>query len=555
MHNSSIKKILIKGHHHYKQGRLDAAIKAFERAIKLDKKCADAWHSIGLILMHQKRYSEAVKFFQNTIRINPDNASAHGNLGIVFYHLQQLDDAVYSYKQVLNLQPDNTAALCNIAMTLLDIGERDAASEYCDKAIAIQPDISAIYALKGTILSSQGLFEDAILNYQKANTLDNRDIEVIAGWADALIKLGNNSEAYELIKPYLTPEINNVTLAAAYASTHKIHGNSRNACEILEGLLNKHELTHKQRLQIHFSAGKLYDHLGLYDNAFSHYQRGNNYAAREYNTQSDNTVFNTIKATFTKDNLSILPHSDQSGVTPVFIVGMPRSGTSLIEKILSRHSKIHAAGELPGIPDISNCLSEENGSSIHYPDDIHRVDHKCINQLSRQYLDKLASLADTKSIVTDKLPHNFLFLGLIALLFPKCHIIHCKRNAIDTCLSNYFQYFSGPLNYAYKLEHIANHYNQYRSLMNHWQNTLELDILEIDYEDLIENQENTSRKILNYCGLDWEEDCLSFYESDSITRTSSYGQVTQPIYKQSMGRWQNYKKHLKPLIDNLDNSV
>lgn len=552
MQNNNLRKSLTKGHRYYKQGRLQEARKAFERAIKLDSKCTDAWHSIGLLLMHQGLYRDAVKCFQNVINITPDNASAQGNLGIAFYHLQQLDDAIYSYKQVLRLQPDNTTAMCNIAMTLLDLGERDAAAEYCDKAISIQPEYAAMYTLKGAILSSQGQFELAILNYQKANALDNSNIEVIAGWADALIKLGMNSEAYELIAPHITTEINNVTLAATYANTHAIHGNSNNACKILEGLLNKHNLTHKERLQLHFSAGKLYDKIGSYDKAFSHFQRGNNYAAREYTTQSDDTFFNNIKTSFTRDRLSILKHSVQSGVLPVFIVGMPRSGTSLTEKILSRHSKTHAAGELPDIPNISNILTDKSGNTIRFPEDIHLVEDKCINQLSRQYLDKLASLANRESVVTDKLPHNFLFLGLIELLFPKSRIIHCIRNPIDTCLSNYFQYFSSPLNYAYKLENIANHYNQYHSLMSHWKDNLDLDILEIEYEDLVKNQENTSRKIINFCGLEWEDECLSFYESNEITRTASYEQTQQPIYKQSVDRWKNYKKHIKQLIDKLD---
>jgi hypothetical protein len=245
----------------------------------------------------------------------------------------------------------------------------------------------------------------------------------------------------------------------------------------------------------------------------------------------------------------------QSTLTPVFIMGMPRSGTSLVEKILSRHSQVRAGGEMPYIPEISVSLCDSSSDRITYPEDTLKVDLENIGEHSILRLQRLELIAQGRPVVADKLPRDYLYLGLIQILYPGARIIHCRRNVLDICLSNYFQYFSGPLDYAYKLEDIARHYNHYSELMAHWRQVLNLDMLEVDYEMLVTRQEETTRELINFCSLQWESDCLSFHKSAGVTRTASYVQVRQPMYSHAVDRWRNYEKHLQPLLRRLTPSL
>jgi hypothetical protein len=241
-----------------------------------------------------------------------------------------------------------------------------------------------------------------------------------------------------------------------------------------------------------------------------------------------------------------VPQIGEQEVRPVFIIGMPRSGTSLVERIVGSHSSVFPAGELNIIPQAA-----EKTSMVAFPKNISGISSSKINNISRECLDVMTDMAGSKELITDKLPHNFLFLGLIELLFPNALIIHCKRNPVDTCLSNYFQYFSGPLDYPYTLRNTATHYNHYQRLMNHWYKVIRLPMYEIMYEELVQHQEVITADILSFLNLPWEDDCLNFNESKQVTRTASYQQVTEPINAKSIGRWQHYKKHLGEMIDTL----
>ena len=233
---------------------------------------------------------------------------------------------------------------------------------------------------------------------------------------------------------------------------------------------------------------------------------------------------------------------------------MPRSGTSLIEQILSRHSKVFAAGELNKIPELSNKVTQLTGNAKAYPDCLDDMNHRAKNDLSEEYLECFSEATATETIITDKLPHNFMYLGFIERLFPNALIIHCKRNPIDTCLSNYFQLFSSAIAYPYKLEHIGTHYKQYQRLMNHWNSVLSLPILEVNYEDLVTDQETTTRKMIEFCNLAWEPECLSFYKSDRVVRTASYAQARKKIFTSSVEKWRNYEQQLEPLIKILNDT-
>jgi tetratricopeptide (TPR) repeat protein len=440
-------------------------------------------------------------------------------------------------------------------MALLEKGEREEAATLCDQAIRVQPGFAGAYLLRGQIHAVLGEFEHAAVSYRKALEAGADMLSAIAGEANALIKLGSKEQANRLISPYVQNSIGCISLAVAYASTHEIHGDSERAAEQIEMLLAGSSLTHAERLQLNYSAGALYDNMKMYNRAFSHYEAGNSLVVRSYSREADKLRLDRTRAAFSTDLLERFSCTGQTSPEPVFIVGMPRSGTSLVEKILSRHSHVCAGGEMPCIPEISVSLCNSSGNRINYPEDIHEADVENIRQQAKLHLQGLESIAKGRTIVTDKLPHNFLYLGLIQILYPGARVIHCRRNVLDTCLSNFFQYYSGQLDFACKLEDIACHYNYYSEMMAHWRQVLDLNMFEVDYEMLVARQEETTRKLVDFCGLQWEPECLSFHQTTEITRTASYEQVRQPMYSHSVDRWRNYEKHLQPLLRHLNPSL
>ena len=223
---------------------------------------------------------------------------------------------------------------------------------------------------------------------------------------------------------------------------------------------------------------------------------------------------------------------------------------SLLE-ILSCHPSVHGGGELLELPGIVSSLPAETGSNKDFPACVSQLTQSVVDRMAEGYLERLTKLAPGALRITDKLPHNFQHVGLIRLLFPNARILHCARNPLDTCLSCYFADFQGQHPYMYDLTSLGLHYHEYRRLMQHWRDALGIPMLEVRYEDLVENQEEISRSMIEYCGLEWDDRCLDFHKSDRRALTASYDQVRQPVYTRSVERWRNYEKYLQPLQDAL----
>ena len=228
---------------------------------------------------------------------------------------------------------------------------------------------------------------------------------------------------------------------------------------------------------------------------------------------------------------------------------MPRSGTSLVEQILASHPEVFGAGELELIHHYASTLTPTLGAKEPYPLCLSHINQTVLEQFSTDYIHQLEKLDPTAKYVTDKMPQNFLHLGFIALLFPNAKVIHCIRNSLDTCLSCYFQPFIKGHAYSYNLTHLGAYYQQYQRIMRYWKALLPLDIFEIEYESLIEDMETQSRRLLEYCGIAWDDACLKFYETKRVVKTASYQQVRKPIYKSSVNRSDNYKAFIEPLIE------
>jgi tetratricopeptide (TPR) repeat protein len=317
----------------------------------------------------------------------------------------------------------------------------------------------------------------------------------------------------------------------------------------MEFLLNDKQLTDHDREKIHYALGKIYDDCKEYDKAFAHYQRANTLQGEHFNynraTQerwTDNTI-----TFFDRDYFAKHAHLGTRIQRPIFIIGMPRSGTTLTEQILASHPQVAGAGELVYFSCIAGNLPYLLGNKDPYPYFYRALDGHVCEKIISHYLALLDRHSTTDRFVTDKMPFNYQNLGLIRLLFPDAPIIHCRRDPLDVCLSIYFQFFRSEHDYATDLLNIGHKYMQYARLMAHWRKVLPGPFMESRYDELIANQELCSRELVAFCGLDWDESCLAFYNKQRDVRTASDWQVRQPLYSGSVRRWQHYEKYLGPL--------
>ena len=323
---------------------------------------------------------------------------------------------------------------------------------------------------------------------------------------------------------------------------------------MLSRTLSRDDLPLTTRQSLNFQAGRLFEDIGDYDRSFEAYREGNNLKPRKYDRSRTEEQFEKLKTLFTKEFFENAPRSNLGINRPIFIVGMPRSGTSLTEQILASHPEVFGAGELTQMVIVSQYMEDLFASNgIYYPECLNQASTEILNKAAQMYTDRIDELDVDSKYVTDKMPHNFMHLGLIALLFPDVSVIHCKRDPRDTCISCYFQDFvAAGLSFAYDLSDLGHHYKLYEDLMEHWKKVLPIEIYESQYEALTTDPSTNVRKMLQFCGLDWDDRCLEFHKTKRDTKTASYDQVREPMYTKSVARWQRYEKHLGPLLDALE---
>lgn len=546
------KNLLQKGYVYLQKNDLSKAVQCFEKANKAYPRSFDIWFALSNVYSQLNIPEKTIAALKKAIEIAPDRYEAHGQLGVTYYSLQNLDEALICYKKVIALTSENLPAYLNLAITYIDLGQREEAIDCCEEVIKRQPAFTAAHILLGSAYTSLGQFEKSLVCYQKAVSLAPDNMSAIAGLADSLIKLGRKNEARDLLQKNIDRGKNEPAFVIAYAAIFPTGDCSQETAKLLESVLRSSGITPMQKLQLHFSAGQFYDRLQKYDLAFKHYAAGNRLSNRKYDAEKDNDLFDRIINVFDGSHRQRekYPSQTNQNVVPIFIIGMPRSGTSLVESIIGGHSKVFPAGELPNVPKMAEDLSSKS-SNDRFPECIVDADGEVLDQFATKHIDFLSHLSLDSEFVTDKLPHNFLFLGLIESLFPNAIIIHCKRNPLDTCLSNYFQHFSGPLEYPYDLSNIANHYNNYQRLMAHWYKTIQLPILDVEYESLVTDQLAETEKLLSFLNLPMENACLEFDKSKQLTRTASFEQVREPVYTRSIDRWKHYRGHLTELIEGL----
>ena len=534
-------------------GQAQGALAAFEAAAKIDVNRAEAHYFIAGAQDEIGHAERAIASYRRAIKINPDFLEAWFDLGGALADIGDLGEAIDSYRQAVQLGPKMAEVHHGLGAALLKRGEGGPAIHHLECAVALRPDFPEALFELGNALRGERRIELAAARFDDAIALRPSYAEAYLNRAGCLQMLGEFDEARRLLESAIAQNPNLSEAHHELVRARKITETDRPIVARIETLLAGKALDEKDRCNLHFALGKAYDDLGDWERAFENFAPANRLKRRalDYDPGKLEAQFSEICETFGAAFFEARRGFGNTSERPVFLVGMPRSGTTLVEQILASHPDIHGAGELPIIGRLAARLHRELGVEQSYPGCADILDEAASLALAQPYLDHLLALDDEAARVTDKMPSNFIHLGLIALLFPKARIIHCRRHPADTCLSCYFQNFSLPLRFAYDLRDLGYYYRQYERLMTHWREVLPLPIHDIEYEALIADPEKESREIIAYCGLDWDAACLRSHEHKRTVDTASVWQVRQPIYNSSVEKWRAYEKHLGPLLDAL----
>jgi tetratricopeptide (TPR) repeat protein len=492
------------------QGKLEAAIEAYKKALAIKPDYAEAYNNMGIALQEQTKMEAAIEAYKKALAIKPDNAEAYNNMGIVLQEQAKLEEAIEAYKKALAIKPDYAEAYNNMGIILKEKGKLEEAIEAYNKALAIKPDYSEAYNNIGTSLQEQGKLEEAIEAYKQALAIKP-----------------NNADAHRHLSHVTKYKPDNAQIKA------------------VQVLLHQNDLSDPDRCSLLYTYAKMSEDLGELRSAFDSYVAGGDLRQRllGYDYKQDEHLFVKIKQTAPKFKDIVLKSAEEPiRHIPIFILGMPRSGTTLVEQIISSHSKITGAGELPYVSQFGAQLA----TGITSPT------LEAVSAFRAQYLAELVKKADGQAFISDKMPQNFRYIALICKTFPEAKIIHVTRNPEAICWSNFKQYFAAKgLGYSYNLIHTVKYYGLYKDLMQVWYQSYGDRIYNVDYDRLTENQVPETRSLIEHIGLNWEDACLAPQENKRSLRTASNQQVRQKVYTGSSQAWRKYEGFIGGAFDGL----
>jgi tetratricopeptide (TPR) repeat protein len=524
--------------------RISESFSAMQKSALLEPQDAEVYNNLGITLRGLGRLKEAEANCRQAIALMPALAEAHNNLGITLQELGRLNEAEASYNQVIALKPHYALAHNNLGNTLKELGQLDGAQASYNQAIALKPDYANAHSNLGVTLQKLGRLDDAQASYTKSIALKPDYAIAHNNLSVTLKELGRLGEAEAICNQA-------IVLKPDYAEAHrhltlmkKFDGQDEQHSKMIELYLNKN-ISEEQRCHINFGLAKACEDLGDFEQAFTHYSEGNVLRKKllNYDIGQDVERFQQIKSSYPLILQNTLePDNFAEYPMPIFIVGMPRSGTTLVEQVISSHSEVTGAGELDFVSQfgglIARGLSEINTTSLL--------------EFRSKYLAKLRDISKGNWIVADKMPQNFRFIGLLAATFPEAKIVHVKRNSAAVCWANYKQYFvSKNLGFCYALDDIIGYYKLYTNLMEFWESSLSERIYELDYEKLTFDQETETHQLINYLDLNWDEKCLSPQDNMRSVATASNIQVRKKVYQGSSEKWKKYEPFLNGVFDDL----
>jgi tetratricopeptide (TPR) repeat protein len=532
-------------------GHFDEAAKHYLRAVQYDPANAEAWNNLGNLRVLQGNASDAITHFQRALALRPNHPQILTNLANALVQGGKLDEALKHYQRVILTQPDYPEAHMNLASALKLAGRLDEAAAHFRQAITLKPSLAEAHYSLGNVLQEQGREEEAITHCQRALALRPNSAELYRNVGVLFQFFGRIDQARRHFESAINLEPRNPRYYLALSKTKRFEPDDSYLAAMEKMAKDLPSLAPQKRIELHFALAKAHADLGLHERSFHHLIEGNTLKRQQitYNEQAKLKWFEQIRTVFTRELIACKQGFGEPSHVPIFVIGMPRSGSTLVEQILASHPQVHGAGEVSVLDDVLRELCGPQGNHVAYPELVPALDAATVGNIGARYLAKIRELAPDASHITDKNLSNYYFAGLIHLALPNARIIHTVRDPIDTCVSCFSKLFEAEQNYTYNLAELGRYYRCYGQLMAHWHSVLPLGrILDVRYEDLIADLEGQARRIIGHCRLDWNARCLSFHLTDRPVRTESAIQVRQPIYTNAVGRWRVYEEFLTPLL-------
>jgi tetratricopeptide (TPR) repeat protein len=464
------------------------------------------------------RYDDemALRYFARAVGGEPGNPYYHLSLGEAYLKVSEYSPAIEHMQHALTLKPDLVDALCALGRAYIEFDKPELALPLYEKALKINRDHPKVRTELASALTSLGRMDEATLYLKEAI---KRRIAMPTAFSDLVDTRKFTEEPAELQSIFR--ELDNPKLDAGGAE------------------------------QLHHAAGKVLNDLKRYEEAFGHFKKGKEVTGRRFDIDSYRNWVDSMIEIFTPEMLAAASGYGDPSDVPAFVIGMPRSGTTLTEQICASHPDVHGAGELSKLRRVANAIGLKTSYARDLGQAVRSISVDLSKALAKEHLSYLSERAPTALRIVDKMPHNFELIGLVGLLFPNARIIHCRRDAIDNCISMFVQKFSEGHSYNTDLRTLGLYYREYDRLMRHWDKVFPGRIFESRYETLIADQEAQSRRLIDHLGLPWDDACLRFFDNEGSVNTPSRWQVRQPIYSSSVKRWKNYEGTIQPLIEAL----
>jgi Flp pilus assembly protein TadD len=536
----------------HQAGDLEGAETLYRQVLQAEPSRADVPGLLALTCHQRCNLPEAETWYRRALEVQPLDAESHFRLALVLMGLGRADDAVGQFREAVRIRPDAPEPWNNLGNVLFLQGKTEESIACYRSALRLRPEYAEACLNLGNALRENDHMTEGLKWYREAVRLRPDHPKSRMNLAAGLLETGATREAETHLREYLrlspgTPRVLSILVA------NDLYTDADPGPDELRPRLADPRLTPADLAHLQFTMARLLDRAGKSEEAFQHFKESGR--IRRELTRGTNEEFNAPEHSALVDRLIKLftpqwfERARGLGVDTeelVFVVGMPRSGSTLVEQILSHHPDMAGVGELRDLPRMVDALPARLGSTEPFPNCLVGIQPLGVRTLAEEYLTRVRDLAGPARRITDKMLVNFLYLGFIALLFPRARVIHCRRDPLDTCISCFMQMFRG-LSFTLDLEDLGLYYREYERLMAHWRTVRPLPMLEIVYEELVADVETGSRRLVEFCGLPWDERCLRFYENPRTVRTVSKLQVRQPVYGTSVGRWRRYGSQLDTL--------
>ena len=538
------------------RGDKKSALDWYFKAAAANPNYLEPLNNLGALLLEEDRIPEAIAALNQALRLHPNYAESICNMGGVHLAQEENEAALARFQRALELRSDYLEAQMGLSKTLQAMESLEDAERAAHRALQIDAQSPKAHALLASIYSETSRPVEAEAEFDRALAIDPDSNEGLLGLGHLCVENGDIERAEGLFRKALAKNLDNVSARIHLIQANQVKAGDENFAALLEEEKDAPKHSDNRKLSLHFALGKCYDDTKDYDKAFEHYIKGCKLKRAKFSYDADATArqFAELQEIFSKENVDSLRGSGDTSNLPIFVLGMPRSGTTLTEQIIASHPDVFGAGELPDLLRVAHRKTDPKTTS--FPDNLRYLDHPTLKAWGVEYIASLKERAPSAKHITDKMPANFFAVPLIHLALPNAKIIHVNRNPVDTCVSCFTRLFNRKQEHTYDLAELGRYYVDYARLMEHWRKVLPASaFLDIQYEDIVADQEAQARRLLEYCGLEWDAACLDFHKTKRQVRTASVTQVRQPIYNTSVERWRKYEKFLGPLLEQLGDLV